>query len=477
MVGMISFEKAQTLALEYIKPSAENLRKTTPGDDLVIGRVVEYEDCWLFHISSKLYLQTHDLQYRLIGGGPVIVGKEDGDVYQGGSGGTEEEWVNEFREGVRNRPEKPDKAIFISYSRRDQEFVVRLASDLNERVAGVWFDQSAIQLGEKWHDEIMEGIRECKAFILVLSPDAMESRYVREEVNKALELGKTIFPVIYRPAKWTEEFETLIREVQTLDLRSGSYTDNFQKLVDGLIEAGAGNPEEEQPFLRQPTKTSLNVVLSKIPGWALSWSLGWIVFWVVVIIFLAIIVSSQGKLGSADLLNFVLILIAAGLGGFTGGLLAGLLTMLALRPNAPSISWKHMSPAIRIWGISGPLGMLLSGLITASLVAVGTISIQQQELNCEGISQCIGAAFGQVVGEFFITVFLVLLVFLLFVIVAWFLTGMFAGWLAVRHIRRLEPGITSRQGWGVSAGWGCGAILAALVTILLIGVVSNLLGL
>ena len=48
------------------------------------------------------------------------------------------------------------KDIFISYSRRDQEFVTRLASDLDAQVAGVWFDQSAIQLGEKWHDEIME---------------------------------------------------------------------------------------------------------------------------------------------------------------------------------------------------------------------------------------------------------------------------------------------------------------------------------
>ena len=474
---MISLEQARQLALEYIQPSAESIRKTTPEDDLVIERIVEFEDCWLFHINSRLYLETHEVRYRPLEGGPVIVGKEDGDVYQGGPGGTEQEWVGEFREAVRNRPEKPSKAIFISYSRRDQEFVTRLASDLNQQVAGVWFDQSAIQLGEKWHDEIMEGIRECKAFVLVLSPDSMESRYVREEVNKALELGKTIFPVIYRPAKWTGQFETLIREVQTLDLRSGSYTDNFQKLVDGLIEAGAGKPKEEQPFLRQPTKTSLSVVFSRIPGWALAWSLGWIVFWVIVIIFLAMAVASQGKLGSEDFLNFVLILIAAGLGGFSGGLLAGLLTMLALRPNAPSISWKHMSPTIRIWGISGPLGMLLSGAITASLVAVGTIRVQSQELNCEGISQCIGAAFGSAIGEAVGLVILILAVFFFFVIAAWFLTGMFAGGLAVRHIRRLEPGITSRQGWGVSAGWGCGAILAALVMIVLIAVISNLLGL
>src|SRR5688572_18696703 len=371
------------------------------------------------------------------------------------------------------------KDIFISYSRRDQEFVTRLAGDLNAQVAGVWFDQSTIQLGQKWYDEIMEGIRECKAFILVLSPDAAESKYVREEVNKALELGKTIFPILYRPGKWTGEFESLVKEVQTLDLRSGSYTDNFQKLVDGLIEAGAIKATSgERPFLRQATQTSMSVVLSKIPGWAFAWSLGWIAFWLVVIVFLVFLVNSQGDMGSDDLLAFAIILIGAGIGGFAGGLLAGLFTMLALRPNAPSISWKHMSPTIRIWGISGPLGMIVSGLITIFLLAIGALSAQTVEPDCNSgfgdcVGQVIGSAIGEAIGLFLVTMF----VFMLFVTAAWFLTGLFAGRLAVRHIRRLEPGITNRQAWGVSTGWGCGAIVAAIVTILVIGIISSALGL
>jgi hypothetical protein len=168
------------------------------------------------------------------------------------------------------------KDIFISYSRRDQEFVTRLASDLDKQVAGAWFDQSTIQVGQKWHDEIMDGIRECRAFVLVLSPDAAESRYVREEVNKALELGKPIIPVLYRSGKWTGEFAALVKNVQTLDLRSGSYGENFQKLVDGLIAAGAGKIDGyERPFMRQPVKVSLGTAFRKIPGWAFAWSLGW----------------------------------------------------------------------------------------------------------------------------------------------------------------------------------------------------------
>ncbi|MFT3893866.1 MAG: toll/interleukin-1 receptor domain-containing protein [Anaerolineales bacterium] len=371
------------------------------------------------------------------------------------------------------------KDIFISYSRRDTEFVTRLASDLDAQVTGVWFDQSDIQLGENWHDEIIQGIRECKAFVLVLSPDSAESKYVREEVNKALELKKTIFPVIYRAAPWTDEIKTLVKEIQTLDLRSGSYTDNFRKLVDGLIEAGAAKVTGERPFLRQSTKVGMDVVLSKVPGWAFVWSLGWGIFWIIALIFLAILVASQGNLGSDDVAGFAVLLVSGGIGGFAGGALAGLFTMLALRPNAPSISWKHMLPTIRIWGISGPLGMIVSGLITAIMIALGMLTVQSSDLNCEGLSfgECIGAGFGNALGEAIGTIFLILFVFLLFVTIAWFLTGMFAGWQAVRHIRRLEPGITKGQSRSVTLGWGCGAVVAAVVMIVVLGGLSSALGL
>jgi len=363
------------------------------------------------------------------------------------------------------------KDIFISYSRHDQEFVTRLASDLDSQVTGVWFDQSTIQIGENWHDEIMEGIRDCKAFILVLSPDAMESRYVREEVNKAVELGKPIFPILYRPAQWTDEIGSLVKEVQTLDLRSGSYTDNFYKLVDGLIAAGAVRPaSSEKPFLRQPTEPGMNIVFSKAFGWAGAWSLGWLVFWALTFLFLFIIIAIQNKASQQDLLNFLTFSLSGLLGGFVGGLVAGLFSMLVLRPYAPSISWKHMSPTIRIWAISGPVGMIISGILTVIMLLIGIINVQYAIPNCPGesLGNCLGQIFANALGATIATILLILVVFFLLVVIIWFLTGMFAGWLVVRHVRRLEPGITRRQGWGVSAGWGCGAIVAAVIAMLTI---------
>ena len=129
--------------------------------------------------------------------------------------------------------------VFISYSRKDQEFVTKLASDLNEKVAGVWFDQSDIQAGQKWRDQIAEGIRNCKAFILVLSPDSAASQYVQMEINLALEANKQIIPVVYRVVKLTGALDELVHETQSINLQRGSYADNFDKLVGGLVAAGA----------------------------------------------------------------------------------------------------------------------------------------------------------------------------------------------------------------------------------------------
>ena len=100
---MITYEQACQFALEHIKPSAEYIKKTLPNDELVIEHSVEFHDCWLFYINSKRYLETGNIFHRLLGGGPLIVGKENGDVYQGGSVGTVETWLNEFREYVRGK--------------------------------------------------------------------------------------------------------------------------------------------------------------------------------------------------------------------------------------------------------------------------------------------------------------------------------------------------------------------------------------
>ena len=100
---MITYNQAWIIAKDYIKPQEEALKRTEPDDGLVLAKFVEFDEGWVFYFTSRKYLETRDLQYRPIGAGPVIVGRENGDAYQSGSGYTEEEWINQFREYIRTK--------------------------------------------------------------------------------------------------------------------------------------------------------------------------------------------------------------------------------------------------------------------------------------------------------------------------------------------------------------------------------------
>ena len=176
--------------------------------------------------------------------------------------------------------------IFISYSRKDQEFVFKLANDLEARGGSVWLDQADIRGGTQWRQSIASGIAQAGAFLLLISPDSMDSEYVNIELDIAEEQGKPIFPMIYRR---TDPPESLSR-FQFIDFTQGGYQKNLTDLLAGLsaqgIEFSAAPelaPEERAGRRRElmgaPVKVKWGAVLSKIPGWAFAWALGWGIFW------------------------------------------------------------------------------------------------------------------------------------------------------------------------------------------------------
>jgi formylglycine-generating enzyme required for sulfatase activity len=97
--------------------------------------------------------------------------------------------------------------VFISHSHADNEFGVRLAEDLRRALgddSAVWYDVSGgLHGGDAWWRKIVAEIDACPVFLVVLSPEATESRWVNDEIDLAWNLknsprGKIIIPVLYR---------------------------------------------------------------------------------------------------------------------------------------------------------------------------------------------------------------------------------------------------------------------------------------
>jgi hypothetical protein len=87
---------------------------------------------------------------------------------------------------------------FISYSRKDgAEFTVWLRNWLIEHDLSVWRDLDSLEGGPDWWSQIENILRSKKLqhFILVVTPAALASRYVRQEIRLARQEGKTACPV------------------------------------------------------------------------------------------------------------------------------------------------------------------------------------------------------------------------------------------------------------------------------------------
>jgi len=125
-------------------------------------------------------------------------------------------------------PDQPSKTFF-SYARVDSEFTLRLVKDLRAAGASVWLDQLDIAPGELWDGAIENALKTCHNHLIVLSPDAVNSVNVMDEVSFALEQRKKVIPVLYRDC----HIPFRLRRVQYIDFRS-DYDAGIKELLSIL---------------------------------------------------------------------------------------------------------------------------------------------------------------------------------------------------------------------------------------------------
>ncbi|GAB4482741.1 MAG: hypothetical protein Kow00124_31810 [Anaerolineae bacterium] len=89
--------------------------------------------------------------------------------------------------------------VFVSYARTDwDQFVEPLVRRLRAEGFNVWVDQDLIRGGEDWMDRINEALRRCGHMVLCISPQALNSRYVKMEYRYFFHKDKPIIPIILR---------------------------------------------------------------------------------------------------------------------------------------------------------------------------------------------------------------------------------------------------------------------------------------
>ena len=88
--------------------------------------------------------------------------------------------------------------VFISYSRKDSDFVAKLAAALKTAGRDVWVDVEGIRASEDWKQKIFREIDRANTFLFVVSPDSLKSEIANEEVSHAALNSKRMISLFYR---------------------------------------------------------------------------------------------------------------------------------------------------------------------------------------------------------------------------------------------------------------------------------------
>lgn len=104
---------------------------------------------------------------------------------------------------------QPGQGIFLSYSTKDEDFARELEADLRADGVKSFLAPLSIEPGASWPDEIWQAIRNCRAFVLVVTAAAMKSKWCLFEIGAALGLKKPIVAVLRHSTRLPEALKTV----------------------------------------------------------------------------------------------------------------------------------------------------------------------------------------------------------------------------------------------------------------------------
>ena len=173
--------------------------------------------------------------------------------------GLEEHAITYFRSRVGKRIKY--HSVFISYSSKDKEFARRLYDALQAQGIRCWLDEHQILPGDRIRDAIDRGIKLWDKVVLCCSESSLESWWVEEEIERALQKearfhkdkGKRVGAIVpltiddYIHDGWKHAMRATIRSRSVADFRDWKNHDSFEAALEVLVKAlraDAGGREE-----------------------------------------------------------------------------------------------------------------------------------------------------------------------------------------------------------------------------------------
>lgn len=128
--------------------------------------------------------------------------------------------------------------IFISYKNEEFNEALVVKTALENNGIDCWMAPMSIGAGSSYAAEIPSAIRNCDAFLLILSEKAQESKWIPRELDQAINNNKLILPYLIENCDLNDEFAFYLANVQYYDATNNKETvlsrvvDDIKKLLN-----------------------------------------------------------------------------------------------------------------------------------------------------------------------------------------------------------------------------------------------------
>jgi hypothetical protein len=140
--------------------------------------------------------------------------------------------------------DQAQETYFLSYSRSDERFALRLAKDLRAHGVAMWVDQLDIRPSEHWDRAIERAVSTCRGLVVILSPRSVASDNVADEISFAIDSRKSVLPVMIEKCV----LPLRITRMHVIDA-TGSYDKALRQCLAELQRpSGAGEDKPAAPI-------------------------------------------------------------------------------------------------------------------------------------------------------------------------------------------------------------------------------------
>ncbi len=127
--------------------------------------------------------------------------------------------------------------VFVSHSNNDKLQVYPIIDYLDKLNFNIWYD-AGISVSQEMMKSIMQNINKCTVFLVFITPNIIDSKFVRREISYAIKKDKPFYLVYLKDTKLPDELDFEISGIQSMKkytMPDSEFYDTLKEVLSSVL--------------------------------------------------------------------------------------------------------------------------------------------------------------------------------------------------------------------------------------------------